>query len=587
MKRIMPAMLLVVAGLTFPADISGHLIETRWNQAAPYNKVCPVDRNGETTPPGCGAVAVGQVLYHHRAPVKGFGSVDYDYKTIFAPGDTVVSNVKWNFEEHPFDFANILDSYKKGTYNDTQATAVSEYLFGIGAAMYMQYRKSGSSPKNDGSQLWGLHHNLHVSPDAMYHYRDYYSTEEWTAMLDSELSKGNPVYYGAGWYHYNTNGKLVRAGHFFIIDGKNDDGTYRINWGNNNNGDAVDLEIMNQNGNLPHIGGGAVCYHTRQCMITGLVPAAEGAVWPEQALISTRPLILNDDKALEEVTLGKDRKFTIQYRVQHYSDRTYKNIHDGIGLFRDGESEPFTIIRNDSWRSGLGAGNYLDRRRVVTLDPSLPEGTYTARLMSENAVTGNWQLMLEGVRSSFDITVAADKSVTVRVPHNHGGPSSLFLREPMQEVANPYGTSNPGKVISMKIANTGLNNYEDSLRVTIRPEGAAKPVVLPYYVSVYQGCDLNLEYLIPSGMVDLEGRGYEIAVEYRDDYRGEYRTLGVGEESGIDATPATPVTTDTTLKLYGLDGRMVYRGPADAKPSLRPGIYIERAGEAVRKIIVR
>ena len=88
-------------------------------------------------------------------------------------------------------------------------------------------------------------------------------------------------------------------------------------------------------------------------------------------------------------------------------------------------------------------------------------------------------------------------------------------------------------------------------------------------------------------MVDLEGRGYEIAVEYRDDYRGEYRTLGVGEESGIDTTPATPVTTDTTLELHGLDGRMVYRGPAGDKPSLRPGIYIERVGEAVRKIIVR
>ena len=585
-KGFISTIMLFVMGIVTFFETSGQMIETHWNQVAPYNQMCPLDRNGDITPPGCGAVAVGQILYYYGAPLKAFGSVDYTYKVVYAKGDTVECRIQRDFEEHPFDLENILDTYTSGSYSDIQADAVADYLYSIGTAMFMQYRKGGSSRKNDGSQIWGLHHHLHVSPDAMCHYRENYSTEQWRQMLDNELSNGSPVYYGASWYHYSTKGELVRVGHYFIIDGKNEDGTYHINWGNNNKGNAVDLEIMNQDGSKPFIGGAAVCYHTRQCMITGLVPAKEDASWLEQGLISTRPLILNDNKALEQITLGEDRKFIVQYGVQHYSDRGYENIHDGIGLFRQGEKDPFLIIKNPVWRSKLGAGYYLDRRREISLDSDLPEGEYIAYPMSENAVTGKWQRMLEGFDSKIDIKVDADGKVNVSVPHNYTGPAHIFLREPITEIDNPYGNLYPGKTLSMKISNSGQNNFQDSLRITIRPQDAPE-VILPYYMSVYEGCDMDIQYLIPQHIVDLTGKDFDVEVEYYDSYAETYRTLGVGKESKTNTISFDEAETDAPIRLYGIDGQLIYNGPYDSMKELTPGIYILHQGKNVRKIIIQ
>lgn len=55
---------------------------TKWNQSAPYNNMCPTFSNNGTTQraaTGCVATAMAQVMYYHRWPVTGTGSNSYTF----------------------------------------------------------------------------------------------------------------------------------------------------------------------------------------------------------------------------------------------------------------------------------------------------------------------------------------------------------------------------------------------------------------------------------------------------------------------------------------------------------------------------
>ena len=56
---------------------------TKWNQSAPYNNMCPTFSNNGTTQravTGCVATAMAQVMYYHRWPETGTGSNTYTFK---------------------------------------------------------------------------------------------------------------------------------------------------------------------------------------------------------------------------------------------------------------------------------------------------------------------------------------------------------------------------------------------------------------------------------------------------------------------------------------------------------------------------
>lgn len=578
------AILTAIAALWAGTAMAEHMLSTRWTQNEPYNKHCPVDREGQLTPPGCAAVAMGQILFYHKPSIGADGTVDYTYNVSYGT-NTVEESMALNLEDMEIDPSQILNQYTDGNYSEAQGQAVADFLLRTGAGMFMQYRADGSSPKNNGSQLWGMHHHLKISPKAEYRYRENYSTEEWKRMIDNELESGRPVYYGGGWYHYNSAGSLVRVGHFFVIDGKNPDGTYSINWGNNYKGDAVDLEILNQNPKMPYLGGQAVSYHTRQCMIINLVPVAEDEHPLEQGLICTMPLVLNGDADLSSVALGADRKFKLGFRVQNYYGEKAGGIRDAIGLWPEGQEDAEPIIVGQSSSYSLGPGYWKDVNRSITLPEKLPDGSYTARLMSFNIVSGQWQPFIESAKPNFSI-VKNRKETVVSVPRNYLGPSSLWLREEITEVENPYGSRYPGTVFSMKIANTSPNNFQDSLRVNIASDG--RTVSLPYYMSVYEGCDMNLQYLVPESAIDLRDKDYTLTVDYYDSYRGEYRRLGVGESSAISLPKVPELSECERYEIYSLGGTLVKTGRG--KPScseLPPAFYIIRQSDSVSKVCRR
>ena len=182
MKRFFASVLLLLPLCVAAQLVRSPLLSTSWSQTSPFNDDCP-RVGGSASAAGCGAIAVGQILNYHRLLPHGFGQVEYVSK-----GDTV----RVDLEANVFDFDNILNKYSSSSKPEAKR-AVASFVFQVGAAMKMQYGTS-STPSNFGSMMWGLQHYLHFSPQSRYRHRRYYSTAEWTEMLNNELETIAPCF---------------------------------------------------------------------------------------------------------------------------------------------------------------------------------------------------------------------------------------------------------------------------------------------------------------------------------------------------------------------------------------------------------
>ncbi len=75
------------------------LTQTRWNQDAPYNDMCPLD-DGARSVTGCVATAMAQIMKYHNYPEKGTGTHSYDWTT----GNETLS---FDYGNTTFDWDNI------------------------------------------------------------------------------------------------------------------------------------------------------------------------------------------------------------------------------------------------------------------------------------------------------------------------------------------------------------------------------------------------------------------------------------------------------------------------------------------------
>lgn len=55
-------------------------------------------------------------------------------------------------------------------------------------------------------------------------------------MLNGNLSEGHPVFYRGSWKFKGGN-----VGHMFVIDGRDDDGNYHVNFGHGGRQDKYEL----------------------------------------------------------------------------------------------------------------------------------------------------------------------------------------------------------------------------------------------------------------------------------------------------------------------------------------------------------
>ena len=208
----------------------GPLISSTWGQEMPYYLQCPVYQ-GEYCVVGCVATAMAQVMNYWQYPTS-FSSISryycYDIGGYVAalPATTV-------------DYSLMLDSYchwdydnselVQDSYTDAQAQEVAKLGRYCGQAVQMGYSPEGSGAYTS-NQLSAMK-NFGYSNATLYSKSSgwgswgssNYTTEQWEAMLKTELDAGRPMLYSAN--------DPSAGGHAFICDGYNSDGLFHFNLG--------------------------------------------------------------------------------------------------------------------------------------------------------------------------------------------------------------------------------------------------------------------------------------------------------------------------------------------------------------------
>ena len=276
---------------TQAAAVVGPLIQTQWDQDAPYNNLCPGTGSNKAYT-GCVVTAMAQVMNYWQWPKRGIGSHSYRPRN---PNDEdhystrYTSTLSADFGNTTYDWENMLDSYS-GSETSAQKTAVATLMYHCGVATEMMNGNDadggsgtytgnyGSWEESDNAQnaLWkyfGYKKSTGYMRDGYEYgghtYYESWTTSNWTAMVKAELNEQHPILYGG-----EGNG-----GHSFICDGYDSNNKFHFNWGWSGWNDGY-YTLSNLTPGSGGAGGGNYDFSENQDVIIGIEPDSSTYVDP-------------------------------------------------------------------------------------------------------------------------------------------------------------------------------------------------------------------------------------------------------------------------------------------------------------------
>ena len=184
------------------------LLTSCWGQGCYHNEACPFDSTGpcQHVEAGCVAIAMAQIMYYHKSPQRGTGSITYACPPY---GDLTA-----NFGNTYYQWENMADTL----FESNQAVATLVYHCGISVRMKYSHNGSGAYSQEVPNAL----HRYFYYPSASYSRRANYDDEQWQRIIRDNLEQRHPVYY---------TGTSNLGGHAFVCDGYDDNGKFHFNFG--------------------------------------------------------------------------------------------------------------------------------------------------------------------------------------------------------------------------------------------------------------------------------------------------------------------------------------------------------------------
>lgn len=225
----------------------------RWDQGAPYNKLCPLYRTAQTYT-GCTATALAIIMRYHQWPERGVGTL---------PAYVTTTNhltIPAQKLGHAYDWDNMPLDYGR-SYTQAQAQAVATLMRDCGYMLESDYGTDA-----DGGTAAYVDAVLRVAEYMDYDkailcvMRDSYNSSEWYELMQAELDSRRPVLY---------TGSSEDAGHAFVLDGYTTNNYYSVNWGWSGlyNGYFL-LSALDPEGQ--GAGGGSGSYNNGQVAVIGI-----------------------------------------------------------------------------------------------------------------------------------------------------------------------------------------------------------------------------------------------------------------------------------------------------------------------------
>ncbi len=238
---------------TRSGDVVVDLETARWDQGAPYNKLCPLYRTAQTYT-GCTATALAIIMRYHQWPERGVGTL---------PAYVTTTNhltIPAQKLGHAYDWDNMPLDYGR-SYTQAQAQAVATLMRDCGYMLESDY----GTDDNGGTGAY-VDAVLRVAEYMDYDksircvMRDSYTSSEWYELMQDELDSSRPILY---------TGSSEEAGHAFVLDGYTTDNYYSVNWGWSGyyNGYFL-LSALDPEGQ--GTGGGSGSYNNGQVAVIGI-----------------------------------------------------------------------------------------------------------------------------------------------------------------------------------------------------------------------------------------------------------------------------------------------------------------------------
>ena len=230
------------------------MLQTSWNQSAPYNNYCP-EVNGQKTPTGCTATAMAQIMKFHEWPEKPIKDVTW-HNNITGKDESVY------LTKNTYVWSKMLDHYRGG-YTAEQADAVAQLMFDVGRAIESTYAPGGTG-SSDVKASRALVKVFGYSPEIRIYKRNECTYDEFISIIRENLEAHQPLVH-------TGHGQSYAAGHAFVCDGIDENNLLHIDWGWDGayNG-FFDIGSMSPGGT--GIGGGQDRYNVGQSIIANIRP---------------------------------------------------------------------------------------------------------------------------------------------------------------------------------------------------------------------------------------------------------------------------------------------------------------------------
>lgn len=462
------------------------LVKTLWDQAEPYNNMCPAYSEYERCATGCAATAIAQVMNYHQWPERGEGSVTH--------GGLVM-----DFSQSVYDWDNMLDTYVSGAYSATEGNAVAKLMLDVGMSVQMAYGYES------GAQNVHIYRSLYTyfkySKKARFVSLNSMSATAWTALIRAELEAGRPVYY-SGVSEDQT------MGHAFVCDGISENNCFlHFNWGWSGNCNGF-YSVFMLNPPIPGIGGGQGNFNLDHWAIMGIEPAKE-----DESHITKMPVLVLTEylrTSTSQISLGY--AFPVEARgIANYGpgEAVFKFA---IGLFQNGEFKQ-TVSKETNLTISEFRGTVLSNY-TVTMPKILAEGEYELRVVI--GANGEWNEPVYergAYLRSIRLTVK-DGTVKIHPAKTEGLDLLCVINERIP--ADMPSTFLPGKMYPMRAGfiNQGELHFNGVVGYRLRkcPEKASEPStgVVQDTVTVSAG---TTQMFLYSG---LQGRNFDFTIRMNE-----------------------------------------------------------------------
>lgn len=529
------------------------LLETKWDQNAPYNNLCPM--SGDTrSMTGCVATAMAQIMKFHEWPaVHGYGSHTY-----YDNG----RRITYDFENSVFDWANMLDCYSGILATDDQKRAVANLMLACGVSVDMGYdaEASGAFSMNIAPAMRTFFGYADCTSSQK---RDTYSLWEWEELMYEEMAAFRPVCYSGV-------GKL--GGHQFVIDGYRGESLFHVNWGWNglSNG-YFRLTSLNPPGLGIGGGGGSFDYY-QEAVLRICKPDQAGDMKP------FCPIYIRGNMTVQRVTDYGDQGNMINLNFQRGAmyGAVYEDYPGTFGLILrdDHENEiGFYEIEDITFpASTTGDINGLASVSGVMAPVTTP-GTYRVYpgFRPEGADYYDQIPVYNGYNQYIMLTVSDD----LRMSFVSNGLKDL----PELEIMNLVIPNEIRQGVETKFLVDALNGstqYDGMISLYILTDeerdllvSSANFNIEPYIYNLY-------EFPVT---FDVEPGEYQVYVTDTLNRRisSNFPITVLPEQAGIDAVGEE---SEVASEWYDLQGRRLNERPAE------PGLYIERRGTQTLKVAI-